>query len=225
MVTANWRKNWPVTPPMNAAGTNTARQHQRDGDDRPGHLVHRLAASPPAAPRRAPASARRSRPPRWRRPPRCRSPAPGRTASGCSARSPAAAMTANVPMMATGTATSGMIVARQFCRNTSTTRATRMHGVPQGVEHLVDRLADERRGVVDDPVVQPSGNRFFSSSILASTPAGGLAGRWPPAGGRWSAPPTAGRPGWPSGRTAARRAGPRRRPSACPARRPPRAGC
>ncbi len=37
-----------------------------------------------------------------------------------------AAMTANVPMMATGTATRGMIVARQFCRKMSTTRATRI---------------------------------------------------------------------------------------------------
>ena len=35
-------------------------------------------------------------------------------------------MTANVPTMATGTATSGMIADRQFCRKTSTTMATRM---------------------------------------------------------------------------------------------------
>ena len=39
---------------------------------------------------------------------------------------PIAAMTANVPMMATGTATSGMIADRQFCRNSSTTMATRI---------------------------------------------------------------------------------------------------
>ena len=37
-----------------------------------------------------------------------------------------AAMTAKVPMMATGTATSGMSADRQFCRKTSTTMATRM---------------------------------------------------------------------------------------------------
>ncbi len=37
-----------------------------------------------------------------------------------------AAITAKVPTMATGTATRGMIVARQFCRKTSTTRATRI---------------------------------------------------------------------------------------------------
>ena len=35
-------------------------------------------------------------------------------------------MTAKVPTMATGTATSGISAARQFCRNTSTTMATRM---------------------------------------------------------------------------------------------------
>ena len=38
---------------------------------------------------------------------------------------PMAAMTANVPMMATGTAVSGISVDRQFCRKIRTTRATR----------------------------------------------------------------------------------------------------
>ena len=33
-------------------------------------------------------------------------------------------MTANVPTTATGTAISGMIADRQFCKNTSTTMAT-----------------------------------------------------------------------------------------------------
>ena len=37
-----------------------------------------------------------------------------------------AAMTAKVPTMATGTATSGISAERQFCRKTSTTMATRM---------------------------------------------------------------------------------------------------
>ena len=35
-----------------------------------------------------------------------------------------AAIAAKVPTIATGTAISGMTVARQFCRNSSTTRAT-----------------------------------------------------------------------------------------------------
>ena len=42
IVRANWRKNWPVIPPRNAVGQEHRHQHQRDGDDRPGHLVHRL---------------------------------------------------------------------------------------------------------------------------------------------------------------------------------------
>ena len=46
-------------------------------------------------------------------------------------------MTANVPMMATGTATSGMMADRQFCRNNSTTMATRMVGVAKRVEDFV----------------------------------------------------------------------------------------
>ena len=43
-------------------------------------------------------------------------------------------MTAKVPMMATGTATSGMSADRQFCRNSSTTTATRMIGIAQRLE-------------------------------------------------------------------------------------------
>jgi len=39
---------------------------------------------------------------------------------------PTAAIAANVPTMATGTATSGMIAARQPCRKISTTIATRI---------------------------------------------------------------------------------------------------
>ena len=39
---------------------------------------------------------------------------------------PIAAITAKVPMIATGTAISGMIADRQFCRNSSTTSATRI---------------------------------------------------------------------------------------------------
>ncbi len=35
-------------------------------------------------------------------------------------------MTAKVPTMATGTAISGMMAERQFCKNSSTTTATRM---------------------------------------------------------------------------------------------------
>ena len=44
-------------------------------------------------------------------------------------------------------------------------------GVAQGVEHLVDRLADERRGVVDDGVLEPRGEAASPAPrILALMP-------------------------------------------------------
>ena len=39
---------------------------------------------------------------------------------------PRAAIAANAPMMVTGTAARGMMEARQFCRNSTTTRTTRI---------------------------------------------------------------------------------------------------
>ena len=53
---------------------------------------------------------------------------------------PSGAMTANVPISDTGTSIIGRIIARQSCRNNSTTMATRMNASTQRVEHLVDRL-------------------------------------------------------------------------------------
>ena len=63
---------------------------------------------------------------------------------------PSSAMNANVPISETGTATSGMIVARQFWRKTSTTRKTSANGFEQGVHDAGDRLLDELGRVVDD---------------------------------------------------------------------------
>ena len=42
IVTANWRKNWPVMPPMNAQGTNTALSTRAIARIGPGHFIHRL---------------------------------------------------------------------------------------------------------------------------------------------------------------------------------------
>ena len=70
---------------------------------------------------------------------------------------PSSAITANVPISETGTAISGMTVDRQFCRNTSTTSGHQDDRLEQRLEHLVDRLADEGRRVVDDGVVEPGG--------------------------------------------------------------------
>ncbi len=81
---------------------------------------------------------------------------------------PSAAMTAKVPTMATGTAISGMMAARQFCRNTSITSGHQDDRVAERVEDLVDRLADEGRRVVNDAGNRcPSGKRVFNSFILS----------------------------------------------------------
>ena len=66
-------------------------------------------------------------------------------------------MTANVPTSETGTAIMGMIVARQFCRKTSTTMNTRTIASIEGLEHLVDRFLDEHGRVVDDLVLDALG--------------------------------------------------------------------
>ncbi len=55
---------------------------------------------------------------------------------------PNAAIAANVPTMATGTAISGISGERQFWRKTMTTSATEDHRVAEGLEHLVDRFGD-----------------------------------------------------------------------------------
>ena len=51
IVTANWRKNWPVMPLMKAHGTNTAHSTRATAMIGPGDLLHRLDASPSAASR------------------------------------------------------------------------------------------------------------------------------------------------------------------------------
>ena len=66
---------------------------------------------------------------------------------------PAAAMAAKVPMMATGTATSGMIADRQFCRNRSTTMATRMIASRSDLNTSSIDSRMNGRGVVADLVV------------------------------------------------------------------------
>ena len=124
MVRANWRKNWPVMPLMKAHGTNTADSTRATAitgpdtcsialwaacrgvrpcfdvvlhglDDDDG-VVHDDADGQHQAEQRQVVQ-----------------------------QKPMAAMTAKVPTMATGTAISGISAERQFCRNTSTTTATR----------------------------------------------------------------------------------------------------
>ena len=78
---------------------------------------------------------------------------------------PNASSTANVPMIDTGTATSGMIEARQVCRNRITTSTTSSDRLEQGVDHGVDGLAHELRRVVDDLVVHA-----LRETLLAARP-------------------------------------------------------
>ena len=42
MVTANCRKNWPLTPPRKQHGMNTELSTERDGQHGPGDFLHRL---------------------------------------------------------------------------------------------------------------------------------------------------------------------------------------
>ena len=74
--------------------------------------------------------------------------------------------------------------------------------VAQRLEHLVDRLVDERRRVVDDGVVEARrGSAACSSRHLGLDRVGHVAGRWSRAAGRSPGRPTAGRRGGRSGRS------------------------
>jgi hypothetical protein len=63
---------------------------------------------------------------------------------------------AKVPMIDTGTASTGMSVARQLCRNRNTTSTTSAIASAK-VMHLLDRDLDEARGVERDVVAQADG--------------------------------------------------------------------
>ncbi len=123
MVTANWRKNCPVMPLMNAHGTNTAHSTRATATTGPvtSSIALRAASrgGKPWASQRSTFSTTtiassttmpiaRTRPNR----------------EILFRLKPMAAMTAKVPTMATGTAISGISVARQLCKKRSTTIAT-----------------------------------------------------------------------------------------------------
>ena len=125
IVTANWRKNCPVMPPRNMQGTNTA--HSTSATAMTGPVTSSIALR--AASRgSAPSSSQRSTfstttmASSTTIPIASTSPNSDRLFS----EKPNAAITANVPTIATGTAISGITAARQFCRKTITTMATRI---------------------------------------------------------------------------------------------------
>ena len=166
MVTANWRKNWPVIPPRKQHGTNTAERTRVIA--RTGPVISSIAlivavrASSPVA--------------------ICRSMFSSTTIASSTTMpiastspnrvrllsvNPIADMIANVPMSDTGTSIIGRIIARQSCRNSSTTMATRMTASRRVAN---TSLTDSRmNGVVSYAIwySSPSGNRGFSSFILA----------------------------------------------------------
>ncbi len=125
MVSANWRKNWPVMPVMNAHGMNTADSTRPIASTGPdtcsialivascGFMPSSMWCSTASTTTMASST---TMPMASTKPNRVR----------LFRLKPMKAMTAKVPMMATGTAMSGMTAERQFCKNSSTTTATRM---------------------------------------------------------------------------------------------------
>ena len=108
---------------------------------------------------------------------------------------PNIAMRKNVPISETGMATSGMMAARQVCRNRMTTSTTSRIASRIVSMHRVDRLLDELGRVVDDRVLaRPCGNRLDASvhrradrlarSRARSSPAAGTPRSRPPDRGR-----------------------------------------
>ena len=156
MVTANWRKNWPVMPPRKQQGTNTAASTSVMASTGPVissiALMVAVRASSPVAICRSMFSSTTM--------------ASSTTMPMASTRpnsvrllsvKPIADMTAKVPISDTGTSIIGRIMARQSWRKSRTTMATRMIGIAQSDEDLVHRLANERRGVVNDLVLEAVG--------------------------------------------------------------------
>ena len=84
----------------------------------------------------------------------------------------------------TGTSIIGRIMARQSCRNTSTTSADQHDGLEQRPDHVGDRLADERRGVVADLVVDAGGKARLQLLDLGFAPRRRRRARWCRGAGR-----------------------------------------
>ena len=66
---------------------------------------------------------------------------------------PNTAITANVPIIETGMASSGTSAARQFCKNTNTTSATSADRFEQCFHDILNTVADERRRIVRNRII------------------------------------------------------------------------
>jgi hypothetical protein len=124
MVNANWRKNCPVMPVINAHGTNTADSTRPMAMTGPDTCSIALMVAARGA---KPCSM-------WCSTASTTTMASSTTMPMANTRpksvkllrlNPMAAMTAKVPITATGTAMSGISDDRQFCKKSSTTTATR----------------------------------------------------------------------------------------------------
>ncbi len=125
MVTANWRKNWPVMPPRKQTGTNTAQSTRVIA--RMGPVISSIARM---------VAARASRPVAISRSMFSKTTmASSTTMPMASTRpnsvrlfsvKPKSFITAKVPMRETGTSIIGRIMARQSCKKKRTTMATRI---------------------------------------------------------------------------------------------------
>ncbi len=123
MVSANWRKNWPVRPLMKAVGTNTAQSTRAVETMGPVTSVMALRA----------ASSGERPPSMFRSTFSTTTMASSTTTPMASTRpnrvsvlrpKPSRCMAAKVPISETGTAISGITEARQLCRNSTTTSTT-----------------------------------------------------------------------------------------------------
>ncbi len=124
IVTANWRKNCPVIPPMNAHGTNTAQSTRATAITGPvTSSIARRAASRGSSPRSSQRSTFSTTTMASSTTIPIASTRPNREM--LFSEKPRTIITANVPTIATGTATRGMSAARQFWRKVSTTIPTR----------------------------------------------------------------------------------------------------
>ena len=125
IVRANCLKNWPTMPAMKLHGTNTAQSTSATPITGP---VTSSIALNDASRGDSPCSIQRSTFSTTTMASSTTMPIDStRPKSERLLRlKPSPAMNAKVPTMATGTATRGMSVARQFCRKRSTTSATRM---------------------------------------------------------------------------------------------------
>ena len=123
IVTANWRKNWPLIPGTSAAGMNTAVSTRAMAINAPptSSIVRRVASRGERPSRRLRSTfstttiaSSTTMPIASTRP----------NSESVLREKPSADSTAKVPISDTGMARIGMIEARQVCRNRMTTRTT-----------------------------------------------------------------------------------------------------